>query len=69
MANHDPRAHICAWGCEFYQISIFAKLIYQTVGGQFFAKIKWMSSWFAKLLKLLQLSYFQCLTSFSKQQK
>jgi hypothetical protein len=34
--NHDPRSHICAWGGEFCQISIFAKLICQTVGGQFF---------------------------------
>jgi hypothetical protein len=34
--NHDPRAHICAWGDEFCQVSIFAKLVCQTVGGQFF---------------------------------
>jgi hypothetical protein len=34
--NHDPRAHICAWGGEFYQVSIFTKLVCQTVGGQFF---------------------------------
>jgi hypothetical protein len=34
--NHDPRAHICAWGGEFCQVSIFAKLVCQTVGGQFF---------------------------------
>ena len=25
--NHDPRAHICAWGGEFCQVSIFAKLV------------------------------------------
>jgi hypothetical protein len=34
--NHDPRTHICAWGGEFCQVSIFAKLVCQTVGGQFF---------------------------------
>jgi hypothetical protein len=34
----QPRsgAHICAWGGEFCQVSIFAKLVCQTVGGQFF---------------------------------
>jgi hypothetical protein len=30
------RAHICAWGGEICQVSIFAKLVCQTVGGQFF---------------------------------
>jgi hypothetical protein len=30
------RAYICAWGGEFCQVSIFAKLVSQTVGGQFF---------------------------------
>jgi hypothetical protein len=34
--NRDPRAHIYAWGGEFCQVSIFAKLVCQTVGGQFF---------------------------------
>jgi hypothetical protein len=34
--NHDPRAHIYAQGGGFCQVSIFAKLICQTVGGQFF---------------------------------
>jgi hypothetical protein len=34
--NHDPRTHICVWGGEFCQVSIFAKLVYQTAGGQFF---------------------------------
>jgi hypothetical protein len=29
------RAHICAWGGEFCQVSIFAKLVCQTVGGYF----------------------------------
>jgi hypothetical protein len=33
--NHDPCAHICAWGGEFCQVSIFAKLICQIVGGIF----------------------------------
>jgi hypothetical protein len=33
--NHDPGAHICAWGGEFCQVSIFAKLVCQIVGGQF----------------------------------
>jgi hypothetical protein len=53
--NHNVRAHICAWGGRFCQVSIFAKLVYQTVGGQFscFAKIRRMSSWFVKLLELL----------------
>jgi hypothetical protein len=31
--NHDPRAHICTWGVEFRQVSIFAKLVCQTAGG------------------------------------
>jgi hypothetical protein len=35
--NHDTRAHICAWGGEFCQVSIFAKLVCQTVGGQLFS--------------------------------
>jgi hypothetical protein len=35
--NHDPRVHICAWGGEFCQVSIFAKLVCQTVGRQFFS--------------------------------
>jgi hypothetical protein len=34
--NHDLRAHICTWGGEFCQVSIFSKLVCQTVGGQFF---------------------------------
>jgi hypothetical protein len=34
--NHDPRAHICAWGGEICQVSIFVKLVCQTVRGQFF---------------------------------
>jgi hypothetical protein len=44
--QHDTRAHICAWGGEFCQVSIFAKLVCQTVGEQFsrFAKIRWMPS-------------------------
>jgi hypothetical protein len=33
--NHDPRAHIYSWRGEFCQVSIFAKLVCQTVGGQF----------------------------------
>jgi hypothetical protein len=66
--NNDPRAHICAWGGEFCQVSIFAKSVCQTVGGQFFcfAKIIWMSSPFAKLLELLWYdSMFACWCSFS----
>jgi hypothetical protein len=35
--NHDPRAHICVWGGEFCQVSIFANLICQIVGGHFFS--------------------------------
>jgi hypothetical protein len=40
------RAHICAWGGEFCQVSIFDKLVCQTIGGNFsrFTKIRWMSS-------------------------
>jgi hypothetical protein len=34
--NHDPRAHICAWGGEFCQVSIFTKLVCQTGWGHFF---------------------------------
>jgi hypothetical protein len=34
--NRDPRAHICAWGGEFCQVSICAKLVCQTVEGQLF---------------------------------
>jgi hypothetical protein len=34
--NHDPHAYICAWGDEFCRVSIFAKLVCQTVGDQFF---------------------------------
>jgi hypothetical protein len=34
--NHDPSVHICAWGGEFCQVSIFAKLVCQTVVDQFF---------------------------------
>jgi hypothetical protein len=34
--NHDPRAHIYAWGGDFCQLSIFAKLVCQTVGDRFF---------------------------------
>jgi hypothetical protein len=30
------RAHIYVWGAEFCQVSIFAKLVCQTVGGHFF---------------------------------
>jgi hypothetical protein len=46
--NHDLRAG----GGEFCQLSIFAKLVCQTIGGHFscFVKIRWMPSWFAKLL-------------------
>jgi hypothetical protein len=33
----SARAHICAWGGEFCQVSIFAKLVCQTVGAQFFS--------------------------------
>jgi hypothetical protein len=53
--NHDLRAHICAWGGEFCQVSIlpswFAKLL--EANFSCFAKIIWMPSWFAKLLELL----------------
>jgi hypothetical protein len=35
--NHDLREHICVWGGEFCQVSIFAKFVLQTVGGQFFS--------------------------------
>jgi hypothetical protein len=35
--QHDTRAHICVWGGEFCQVSIFAKLVCQTVGEQFFS--------------------------------
>jgi hypothetical protein len=51
---HDPRAHICAWGGEFCQVSIFTKLV--ETNFSCFAKIIWMPSWFAKLLELLILS-------------
>jgi hypothetical protein len=52
--NHDPRAHICAWGGEFCQVSIFAKLL--EANFSCFAKIIWMQSWFAKQLELLLLT-------------
>jgi hypothetical protein len=44
--NHDP---------YFCQVSIFVKFVCQTVEVNFscFAKIRWMSSWFDKLLELL----------------
>jgi hypothetical protein len=34
--NHNPRTHIYAWGDEFCQVSIFAKLVCQTAGDYFF---------------------------------
>jgi hypothetical protein len=53
--NHDLRAHIYARRGEFCQVSIFAKLVCQPIGVQFFcfAKIRQMPNWFAKLLELL----------------
>jgi hypothetical protein len=35
-ANSDRRTLISAWAGEFFQVSIFAKLVCQTAGGQFF---------------------------------
>jgi hypothetical protein len=53
--NHDPRAHICAWGVSFAMFlflpSWFGKLL--EANFSCFAKIIWMPSWFAKLLELL----------------
>jgi hypothetical protein len=34
--NHDPCAHICAWGGKFCQIFIFTELVCQIVRGKFF---------------------------------
>jgi hypothetical protein len=64
--NHDPHAHICARGGEFCQVSIFAKFVCQTVTCYFscFAKIRWMSSWFDKLLELLAASTFERTNNF-----
>jgi hypothetical protein len=46
------RARIYVWGGEFCQVSIFAKLICQTVGGHFsyFAKIRGILSWFGQTI-------------------
>jgi hypothetical protein len=50
------RARIYVLAGAFCQVSIFAKLICQIVGGHFsyFAKIRGILSWFGKLLELLQ---------------
>jgi hypothetical protein len=47
------RAHIYTRGGEFWQISIFAKLLEANISC--FAKIRWMRSLFTKLLELLNL--------------
>jgi hypothetical protein len=52
--NHDLRAYMCAgtWVC---QVSIFAKLVCQTVGGQFFLFLLKLDGWQVNLT-----NYWSC---------
>jgi hypothetical protein len=44
--QHDTRAHICAWGGEFCQVSILPSWFAKLLEGNFsrFVKIRWMPS-------------------------